>query len=116
MPFRVWYYLAKVAGPILLGAVGFGLALPRNPVATVIYRPALFCLIALCLTGALLGGALAFGRLRMRCPFCGRYGLVGGNKEDGLWLYCDDCGCVHGAGIFGLRLVREQLDNDQPAS
>lgn len=116
MPFRVWYFLGNVAGPILLGAVILGMVLPSNPVTTVIYRPALVCLIVLCLAGAFLGILMAFGRLRMRCPFCGRHGFVRGSQEDGVWLQCDHCGCVHGTGLFGLRLIREPSDDDQPAS
>jgi hypothetical protein len=109
MPFRLWFYLVKIVAPLLFGVLFLTWALPRNPLGEVFYRVALYSLIALGVTGALMGLLLVLGWLRMRCPFCGRYGPVGGSKEDGLWLDCTRCGLVHGAGLFRLRLVREKI-------
>lgn len=107
MPFRLWYYLVQVVFPLLFVTVFLGMALPDSVVTGAVYRPALIGLIVLGVVGGLLGIALAAGRLRMRCPFCGRYGAVGGSKSAGLWLDCNGCGLVHGAGPLRMWLVRD---------
>ena len=79
MSFRLWYYAARVLAPVLSGAVLFGAIFPKSRIVQFVVNPALYVLIALCCIGGVMGIFLAFRRLRMRCPFCGRYGRVGGN-------------------------------------
>ncbi len=116
MPFRLWYYGARLVAPILFAAVFFGAIFPKPWIVQFVFNPALYVLIALCCIGGVMGILMAFGRLRMRCPFCARYGLVGGNKTDGLWLKCNDCGFVHGAGLLKMRFVRDRENQNDEAS
>ncbi len=69
-------------------------------------------LILLCLVGAVMGIIMAFGKLRMLCPFCGKSGRVGGSKQDGMWMECATCGFVHSSGPLGLKIVREEIEKD----
>ena len=65
---------------------------------------------------AAMGIFLALGKLRMKCPFCGKPGHVGGSRHEGMRMKCDECGLVHGSGFCGLRLVAEPFDeSDSPA-
>ena len=72
-------------------------------------------LVPLCLTGAVMGIFLALGRLRMLCPFCGKSGRVGGSKRDGMWMECESCGFIHGSGPFRLKIVREEMEDEEGA-
>jgi hypothetical protein len=115
MPFRLWYYLAKVGAPLLFAGAVLGMilrvALPDNGVGMALSLAVFGCLGVLGIVGGVLGIFFTIGRLRMRCPFCGQSGTVGGSREEGLWLDCDGCGIVRGAGLFGLRLIREEAEN-----
>jgi hypothetical protein len=59
-----------------------------------------------------MGLFLTFGRLRMRCPFCGGSGTLGGSREEGMWLECDHCGTVRGVGRFALGLTRQETQKE----
>lgn len=112
MSFRLWFYLGKcVPGFFVLIACSWLLGAPGSTLR-VIGDAAVAVLILLGLTGAVMGVLLALGRLRMRCPFCGKPSEVGGNKREGMFLVCECCGVVHGAGFCGLRLVREPLEEE----
>jgi hypothetical protein len=108
MPFRLWYYSVRVLAPILFFAVALGLVLPRPWIVRFVFNPALYAIIALGSAGGIMGLLMVFGRLRMLCPFCGRYGVVFGTNTRGLWLECNDCGVIHGTGFLKLRLARRQ--------
>jgi hypothetical protein len=112
MPFRLWYYLAKVGGFILFAIVAATFSAPSDTVLGRVRFLALCVFIPLCLVGAFLGVLMACHRLRMLCPFCGRSGYVGGNKRDGMWMVCDSCGFIHGSGLLRLRIVREELHDN----
>jgi len=112
MPFRLWYYLARVGGVALFAIVAATLATPSDSVLGRVRFVALCALIALGFVGAVLGVLLACRRLRMLCPFCGRSGYVGGSKRDGMWMVCESCGLIHGSGLLGLKIVREKIPQD----
>jgi hypothetical protein len=108
IPFRLWFYLAKVGGTILLAAIFFTFTAPKDSVRGHVHDVAVCLLIPLCLTGAFLGMLFAFGKLRMRCPFCGKSGKVGGSKGKGMWMVCESCGFIHSAGLLGLKIVKDE--------
>lgn len=112
MPFRLWFYLAKVGGGVLFVVVALSFFLPSDGMFDRIRFATLCLLIPLCLVGAYLGILMSFGRLRMKCPFCGKSGSVGGSKARGLWMECDSCGFIHGSGPLRLRIVREKIKDD----
>ena len=112
MPFRLWFYLAKVGGFILFAIIFATFFAPAGSLLEDVRFIALCILVPLCLTGALMGILMAFGRLRMLCPFCGKSGRVGGSKRDGMWMECESCGFVHGSGPLRLKIVREEIDED----
>ena len=112
MPFRLWFYLTKVRGFILFSIIFATFSAPGDIVAERVRFIAMCILVPLCLVGAFMGILMAFDRLRMLCPFCGKSGPVGGNKRDGMWMECETCGFVHGSGPLGLKIVREEIDDD----
>ena len=112
MPFRLWFYLAKVGGFILFAIIFATFFAPSNSLLGHTRFVAMCILVPLCLVGAFMGILMAFGRLRMLCPFCSKSGRVGGSKCDGMWMECESCGFVHGSGFWGLKIVREEIDDD----
>lgn len=114
MKFSHWYYTCKFSVVLFLTA---GLSIVVGEEETLIaYVGGISILILVCLgaIGAVMGILFAMGKLKMRCPFCDAYGHVGGNKRDGLWMECPECGLVFGSGIFGLVLKREKPMQNKP--
>ena len=112
MPFRLWFYLAKLGGFILFAIIFATFFAPSDSLPGRVRFIAMCVLVPLCLIGAFMGILMALGRLRMLCPFCGESGRVGGSKRNGMWMECGSCGLVHGSGPFRLRIVREEIDDD----
>jgi hypothetical protein len=110
MPFKLWCVWIKVVFAMLLVVIVFGFVFSPRPVLAAMVVVAICCVVLLGLTGAVMGIFAAFGRLRMRCPFCGRYGPVGGSKGRGMWMECPSCGLVRTTGPFRLRIVRGKED------
>lgn len=113
MPFRLWYYLAKVGGFILFAVIFATFFAPAGSALESVRIVAVCLLIPLCLTGAVMGVLMALGKLRMRCPFCGKSGPAGGSKQEGMWMECATCGLIHGSGPFRLKIVREEIGDDE---
>jgi len=113
MPFRLWYYLAKVGGFILVAIIFATFFAPRGSTREGVHFIATCLLVPLCLTGAVMGVLLALGKLRMRCPFCGKSGPAGGSKQEGMWMVCETCGFVHGSGPLRLKIIREEITDDE---
>ncbi len=112
MPFRLWFYLAKVGGFILFATIFATFSAPSDSLLGRVRFIAICALVLLCLIGAFMGILMAFGRLRMLCPFCGKSGPAGGNKREGMWMECASCGLVHGSGPLRLKIVRDEIDDD----
>jgi hypothetical protein len=112
MPFRFWFYLFKVGGFSLFAIIFATFFAPSDSLLGRTRFVAMWILIPLCLIAAFMGILIAFGRLRMLCPFCGKSGRVGGNKRDGMWMECKSCGFVHGSGPLRLKIVREEIEDD----
>lgn len=113
MPFRLWLYLTKAACFILM-PVAFATFFAREEsLLGHVQSIAMGILFVLGLIGAFMGILFAFGKLRMSCPFCGKSGRVGANKQDGLWMECRSCGFVHGSGALGLTIVCEELGDEE---
>ncbi len=112
MPFRLWFYLAKVGGFILIAFIFATFFAPRDSALGHARLVAMCILIPLCLVGAVMGIMMAFGKLRMLCPFCGKSGRVGGSKQQGMWMVCETCGFIHSGGPLGLKIVREEISED----
>jgi hypothetical protein len=110
MPFRLWFYLTKLGG-ILFVIIFVTFFAPNESLLGRARFVAMCILVPLCLIGAVMGILMAIGRLRMRCPFCGKTGQVGGSKRDGLWMECESCDFVHGSGPLRLKIVREKIDD-----
>jgi hypothetical protein len=119
MPFRFWLYLAKVGGFILVAMMLPAFFVPKNSILGAVGSVATCILILLGVTGAVMGGFLAFGKLKMLCPFCGKSGRVGASQSGGLGLVCETCGIVRTSGFLGLQFVKEPIadeeeDEEQP--
>jgi hypothetical protein len=112
MPFRLWLYLTKVYGVGLFAVIFATFFAPNDSALGHARSAALFILIPLCLIGALMGILMAFGKLRMLCPFCGRSGPAGASKQDGMWMKCESCGLIHSSGPLGLKIVKEKIGED----
>jgi hypothetical protein len=112
MPFRLWFYLVKVGGFTLFAIVFATLFAPANSALTRVRFVAICLMVPLCVVGSLMGILMAFDKLRMLCPFCGKSGRAGGNKRRGMWMECATCGFVHGGGPLGLKIVREKITDD----
>lgn len=116
MPFRLWFYLAKVGGVILFAIVFATYFAAGDSMLGRVRFVAICILIPLCLSGAVIGILAALGKLRMLCPFCGKRGPVGGDKQHGMWMECETCGFVHSSGPLGLKIVREEISDDDDAA
>ena len=112
MPFQFWFYLSKVGGSILFAIIFATFFAPSDSVVGRARFIAICILVPFCLIGAFMGILMAFGRLRMLCPFCGKSGHVGGTKRYELWMECDSCGFIHGTGPLRMELVREEIVDD----
>ena len=113
MPFRLWFYLSKLALPACL-TVGLLLYLLEGGAITEWYgRIAYVFLILLALVGAAMGVLLTLDKLKLRCPYCSKSGRAGGNRNDGLWMNCESCGYIHGTGPFRLKLVQDKSQRDR---
>ncbi|MBI1371025.1 MAG: hypothetical protein GC162_20515 [Planctomycetes bacterium] len=111
MPFKLWLYLCKLAG-IPLFVCFIALILLGSDWSAVATR-VLFCvLLALGATGACMGVLMVFGRLKMRCPFCGQRGEAWGSKSEGIRMECPTCGLIWTGGALGLQIFRENTPED----
>jgi hypothetical protein len=102
--FRLLFYFLKLFAPLFFAVAIVGFATDLLPIKEILTG----MLVGAGLFGAVLGILMAFGWLRMRCPFCGRRSPVWGTKQAGLLLSCDDCGLVSAGGLFGMTLTRER--------
>jgi hypothetical protein len=111
-PFRLWCVLCCRVAPVLVCGVLYGACFPVAPEWTTawIYRPSLVGLVTLAILGGLFSIPLVCGKLGTRCPFCGRWGTVSGDKRR-LWIWCDDCEIVTVHGLF-LTFRRSSGDPD----
>ena len=109
MPFRFWHYACKLLGLPLFGGSFLGAIFIGTTAGAAIFVASLALLLPLCLVGAVMGGLMALGRLRMRCPFCGQPGPAWGSRSQGMRMHCPTCGLIWTGGRFGLRLFRERL-------
>jgi hypothetical protein len=108
MPFRLWANLVQYGKSLFLGPLFriFG----RHLWAKIISTGSIYLLVALALTGAVLGFLMLFERLKMKCPICSRYSEVGGGR-DGMWLDCQTCGVIHARfGVLRATFLRELPD------
>jgi hypothetical protein len=112
MPFRLWFYLAKVGGGVLIATLFLSFLIPDKNVAEWVSFLVLCLLVPLCLIGAFMGILLALGKLRMACPFCGKSGPAGGNGRDGMYMVCESCGLIRSGGPLYLTIIREPIDED----
>ncbi len=111
MPFRLWFYATKVGFPVLFICGALSFIYFRH---SILFAVSIGGMILLGLVGAVMGIMMVFGKLLMRCPFCGRPGPVGGTKSEGMWMDCDACGHIHGGGLLRLRIVRDEPDQEGP--
>ena len=112
MPFRLWFYLSSsVGGCVVFAILWASTRAPTEGVLGLANIGAICLVFLLALIGAAMRILMVLGRLRMLCPFCGKSGLAGGNKRDGLFMRCDSCGFVHGGGLMGLKIVREPIED-----
>jgi hypothetical protein len=112
MRFSWWFYTAKYSVFLFPVACTSLFHSAKSVVAQYIFIGSLGIIFITGFLGAVLGGMMILWNVKMRCPFCDRYGYVGGNKRQGMFMHCDDCGYVHGSGFMGLKLVCEELDEE----
>jgi hypothetical protein len=108
MPFRLWFYLTKIGGFVFATAIVLAIVFGGSRVLGTVISVMTLVLIPLGLTGAVMGVLMVCGRLRMKCPFCGKSGPAGGSKAEGMWMECDTCGFIHGGGPLGLKILSEK--------
>lgn len=111
MPFRLWFYLCKIGAPILFVTVFLTFTASDTSALGQMRFFAICLLVILTAVGAVMGIMLHFDRLHMRCPFCGKPGVVGGDNTNGLWMVCDSCGLIHGRGLFKLKLIKTEIED-----
>ncbi len=112
MPFRLWFYAVKAALPLMLAPVAVRLFWGWDNVPAAMDVATFVPLTVLAMTGAVMGVLMVMGRLRMRCPFCGRSGPAGGNRAMGLFMLCENCGLIRGGGMLNMRVVRDNDSQD----
>jgi hypothetical protein len=111
--FRTWFTLTKIIWPLMIVGIlchALGLAYPDFGGAVVLtgfFAASVMLFTALGILGAVMCILMFLGEVRMRCPFCGAFGTVGGDKENGVWMTCHTCGYIHGSGRLGWSLVTE---------
>lgn len=104
MSFRLWFYTMKVGGNLAFVTAAATFFSTSESRLYPIHWIAVTVIFALGIVGSIGGVLIALDRLRMRCPLCGAWGMVGGNKKLGPAIDCETCGLVHGTGWFGLKL------------
>jgi hypothetical protein len=114
MPFRLWFYLTRIGGLVFAVVIVLAVVLGDSRAVETVISAMVLIVVPLGLTGAVMGVLMICGRLRMRCPFCGKSGEAGGSKSDGMWMVCPTCGLVRGGGRFGLRIICEKPDEHPP--
>ena len=112
MPFRLWFYLTKIGGFAFFAVIVLSLVFGGSRALGTVISVMTLILIPLGLTGAVMGVLMVCGRLRMKCPFCGKSGPAGGSKAEGMWMECETCGLIHGGGRLGLKIVCEEPADD----
>ena len=116
MRFSFWFYTCKVAVLLFL-LVFLGMLFgTQNRWLSVVGSMATAILVVLCSVGAVMGIMLALGKLKMLCPFCSRPGKVGGSKREGMWMECDQCGFIHGAGFLRMRISADKMNAEQTSA
>jgi hypothetical protein len=117
MPYRLWHYACKLGG-LLFACVFVGMlgAHFHNDVALAVGGVALAIVVILCTIGAFMGLLMVWGKLQMRCPFCGRSGPAWGSKSEGMRMRCPECGLIWSGGKFGLELFRERSPENSAGS
>mgnify|MGYP003108867756 CR=1 FL=1 len=114
MKFSIWHYCIRFSPVLIIGAVISIFKVEKGKVLEVYGEVSFILLVALCIVGGFMGLLMAFGKLKMKCPFCGSYGRVNGSKNDGMWMECPQCGIVHGTGLLKLKLTAEGIEDDRP--
>lgn len=113
MSFRFFIYFGKISVAILFSIVlGTFFFRPKGVMASV-GTAAHVVFFILGVIGAVMGILLACGKLRMRCPFCGRSGPILADRSLGLAMRCEECELVRCSGLLGLRIVREPWPWDE---
>lgn len=113
MPFKLWFYLGKICVPLLFATLFVGFLLPDDGIGHTLIVAAFLCLLPLGLIGAVMGFLWTHGRLRMRCPFCGRSGPADACKG-GMCMKCEACGFIDGTGRFRLKLIKDPTAHWRP--
>jgi len=104
MPLRCFQVLRLITPiPFALAALYFA----PHETARAIGAKALVGVVALGVAGALLGLVFLFTGVRLRCPFCRRWGPGAVERNGRPWMECATCGTIRCAGFLGLKIVRE---------
>jgi len=104
IPFRVWYVMTRLSPLLLIPVIPGYFVNPSNPALRLTANVALIAGGVLGLLGAILGGFLLLGKLRMICPYCGRPGMPGASTRGRMHLDCGSCGIIRGSGHLGLKV------------
>src|SRR5262245_27668154 len=93
MPFRR-FQVFRLLWPIPFALATLNFVHVRYEPAHSIGRSALVVLVAFGAAGALLAFVFLFTGIRIRCPFCRRWG-AGAVERRGLpWMECESCGTI----------------------
>ena len=112
MKFSFWYYICKIGG--ILFPLCFLAFLGENyPILEIIGKCFIVIFVILGLVGAVMGIFMTMGKLKMRCPFCKGSGIVDGNKQNGLYMECENCGLIHGVGFLKIKLIQEKINTER---
>jgi hypothetical protein len=114
MPFSLWHKSSWLA-LVLFPAMALWFLFPASPFVRGVAIVAAGVFLVLGAIGAVMGAFMAMDRLKMRCPFCGKFGRVLGRNfaRPKMWLACPNCGFVYAEGWFG-KMVRTSVDPESP--
>jgi hypothetical protein len=112
MRFSWWFYFTKfslLCFIILMPAIVLS---TKAPIFSYVAMFALCIIVLAGASGAILGAIMILRNVKMKCPFCDKYGYISGNKQQGMHMFCDDCGYIHQSGALGLKPVCEELEDE----
>lgn len=117
--FRAWVIACNAAIPIFAVIVILRVIPFHNRILSWAAWIAMAILICLGVAGAILGLLMCFGRLRMRCPFCGGIGIpdagVQGSRPH-VCMDCPKCGRIETSGRFFWRIRKAAPAASTPTS
>ncbi|MBN2711120.1 MAG: hypothetical protein JXR97_01605 [Planctomycetes bacterium] len=113
MRFSFWFYLCKSVTVLFIVFFCLLIFLAEGFWKNLLIDIALSIILTVCFIGMVMAFVMLFRPLKMKCPFCNEYGEVGGDKAEGIYMICDNCGKIKGTGFFKTKLSCTNEDDAQ---